>query len=85
MLRWNAAVGDLDNKDKNPAVAGKIATVAPPSGAVGRFTPIPGLGLGINKNANNKEGAEKFVAWLANPEAMEVYAKAGGSPALVER
>ena len=67
MLQWNAAFGDLDNKDKNPAVAGKIGTVAPPSGAVGRFTHIHGLGLGINKNASNKEGAEKFVAWLANP------------------
>jgi multiple sugar transport system substrate-binding protein len=84
MLQWNAALGDLDNKEKNPAVAGKIGTVAPPSGAAGRFTHIHGLGLGINKNANNKEGAAKFVAWLATPEAMELYAKAGGSPALVD-
>ena len=83
MLQWNAAFGDLDSKEKNPAVAGKIGTVAPPSGAAGRFTHIHGLGLGINKNAANKDGAANFVAWLATPEAMELYAKAGGSPALV--
>jgi multiple sugar transport system substrate-binding protein len=84
MLQWNAAFGDLDSKEKNPAVAGKIGAVAPPSGAVGRFTHIHGLGLGINTNSTNKEGAAKFVAWLATPEAMEIYAKAGGSPALVD-
>jgi len=83
MLQWNAAFGDLDSKEKNPAVAGKIGTVAPPSGSAGRFTHIHGLGLGINKNAANKDGAAKFVSWLATPEAMEVYAKASGSPALV--
>jgi multiple sugar transport system substrate-binding protein len=84
MLQWNAAFGDLNNKEKNPAVAGKIGTVAPPTGTVGRFTHIHGLGLGINKNSSNKEGAARFVAWLATPEAMKVYAKAGGSPALVD-
>jgi multiple sugar transport system substrate-binding protein len=84
MLQWNAALGDLDNKEKNPIVAGKIGTVAPPAGAVGRFTHIHGLGLGINKSSNNKDGAAKFIAWLATPEAMEVYAKAGGSPALTD-
>ena len=31
MVQWNAAFGDLDNKDKTPAVAGKIGTVAPPT------------------------------------------------------
>lgn len=31
MLQWNAAFGDLDSKDKNPTVAGKIGTVAPPA------------------------------------------------------
>ena len=84
MLQWNAAFGDLDNKDKNPAIAGKIGTVAPPAGSAGRFTHIHGLGLGINKNSANKDGAVKFVDWLATPEAMEIYAKAGGSPALTD-
>jgi multiple sugar transport system substrate-binding protein len=84
MLQWNAAFGDLDSKDKNPAVAGKIGTVAPPAGSAGRFTHIHGLGLGINKNSDHKDGAVKFLNWLATPEAMEIYAKAGGSPALVD-
>jgi multiple sugar transport system substrate-binding protein len=84
MLQWNAAFGDLDNKDKTPAVAGKIGTVAPPAGPAGRFTHIHGLGLGVNKASKNKEGAVKFLNWLAGPDAMEIYAKAGGSPALSE-
>ena len=84
MLQWNAAVGDLDSKDKNPTVAGKIGTVAPPAGPAGRFTHIHGLGFGLNKNSEHKDGAVKFLSWLATPEAMELYAKAGGSPALVD-
>jgi multiple sugar transport system substrate-binding protein len=84
MLQWNAAFGDLDSKDKNPTIAGKIGTVAPPTGSAGRFTHIHGLGLGINKNSEHKDGAVKFLSWLATPEAMELYAKAGGSPALVD-
>jgi multiple sugar transport system substrate-binding protein len=84
MLQWNAAIGDLDNKEKNPLVAGKIGAVGPPSGTAGRTTHIHGLGLGINKNSSNKVGAAKFLAWLATPDAMEAYAKAGGAPALVD-
>lgn len=82
MLQWNAAAADLDNKDKTPAIAGKIGTVAPPAGTVSRATHIHGLGLGLNKASEHKEGAKKFIAWLATPDAMELYAKAGGSPAL---
>ena len=84
MLQWNAAFGDLNSKEKNPTVAGKIGTVAPPAGSAGRFTHIHGLGLGVNKNSEHKDGAVKFLNWLATPEAMELYAKAGGSPALVD-
>src|SRR5882724_10665353 len=76
MLQWNAAFADLDNKEKTPAVAGKIGTVAPPTGPAGRFTHIHGLGLGLNKASEHKEGALKFLMWLASADAMEVYAKA---------
>jgi multiple sugar transport system substrate-binding protein len=82
MLQWNAAAADLDNKDKTPAVAGKIDTVAPPAGPAGRFTHIHGLGLGLNKASTHKEAALRFLTWLAGPEAMIDYAKAGGSPAV---
>ena len=82
MLQWNAAFGDLDNAEKTPKVAGKIGVVAPPAGSAGRVTHIHGLGLGLNKNSANKEAALKFLNWLTTSEAMELYAKAGGSPAL---
>jgi len=82
MLQWNAAFADLDNKDKTPAVAGRIGTAPPPAGSAGRFTHIHGLCLGLNKASEHKESALKFLDWLATAEAMEIYAKAGGSPAL---
>ncbi len=82
MLQWNAAFGDLDDPEKTPAVGGKIGTVAPPTGPEGRFTHIHGLGLGINSASENKEGAKKFLTWLASPEAITEYAIAGGSPAV---
>ena len=82
MLQWNAAAADLDNKDKTPAVAGKIGTVAPPAGPSGRFTHIHSLGLGLNKASTHKDAALRFLTWLASPEAMTDYAQAGGSPAL---
>ena len=82
MLQWNAAFADLDNKDKTPAVAGRIGTAPPPAGSAGRFTHIHGLGLGLNRASEHKESALKFLDWLATAEAMEIYAKAGGSPAL---
>lgn len=82
MLQWNAAFVDLDSPEKTPAVAGKIGTVAPPAGPDGRFTHIHGLGFGINKTSPNKEGAQKFLTWFASPEAMELYARNGASPAV---
>ena len=61
MLQWNAAFGSLNNPEENPAVAGKIGTVAPPAGPAGRVTHIHGLGLGLNKNSKNKDAAIKFL------------------------
>jgi multiple sugar transport system substrate-binding protein len=82
MLQWNAALADLDNATKMPIVAGKIGTAPPPAGPAGRFTHIHGLGLGLNAYAPHKEAAKRFLDWLATPAAMQVYARAGGSPAL---
>jgi multiple sugar transport system substrate-binding protein len=81
-LQWNAAAGELMNPETAPAVAEDTAVVAPPAGPEGRKDHIHGLGLGLNKNSKNKEGAVRFLKWLASEDAALTYAKAGGSPAL---
>ncbi|MBU1314820.1 MAG: extracellular solute-binding protein [Alphaproteobacteria bacterium] len=81
-LQWNAAAGELMDPETAPAVAEDTAVVAPPAGPEGRADHIHGLGLGLNKNAKNKEGAVRFLTWLASEDAALTYAKAGGSPAL---
>ncbi|WDR07254.1 extracellular solute-binding protein [Devosia rhodophyticola] len=81
-LQWNAAAGELTDPEKSPAVADNVGIVAPPAGPDGRADHIHGLGLGLNKNAKNKEGAIKFLKWMATESAALDYAKNGGSPAL---
>ncbi|EHJ95556.1 extracellular solute-binding protein [Agrobacterium tumefaciens] len=81
-LQWNAAASELTSPEKNPAVAEDTAIVAPPAGPEGRKDHIHGLGLGLNKNSKHKEGATKFLKWLATGDAALTYAKAGGSPGL---
>lgn len=76
MVQWNAAAADLTK-----AQAATIST-APPAGPDGRFTHIHGLGLGLNKAAQNKEGATAFLTWLSTEEAALAYARAGGAPGL---
>ncbi|WP_426237828.1 ABC transporter substrate-binding protein [Pararhizobium sp. DWP1-1-3] len=82
MMQWNAAASDLTNKEKSPAVADVTDTVAPPAGPEGRFTHIHGLGFGLNKNAENKAGAQAFIKWLSSKEAALTYARHNGAPAL---
>ncbi|MEA3534540.1 extracellular solute-binding protein [Rhizobium sp. CC-YZS058] len=82
MVQWNAAAADLTSKEKSPTVAEVTETVAPPAGPEGRFTHIHGLGFGLNKNAENKEGAKAFIAWLSSKEAALAYARNSGAPAL---
>ena len=82
MLQWNAAAGDLTSKEKSPAVAEATETIAPPTGPAGRFTHIHGLGFGLNKNAENKDGARAFLKWLSSKEAALIYARNSGAPAL---
>ncbi len=76
MVQWNAAAGELT------AAQAATGTTAPPAGPDGRFTHIHGLGLGLNKAAENKEGAIAFLQWLSTEEAAIAYAKAGGAPGL---
>ncbi|KQU74522.1 ABC transporter substrate-binding protein [Aminobacter sp. DSM 101952] len=82
MMQWNAAASDLTSKEKSPTVAEVTETVAPPAGPEGRFTHIHGLGFGLNKNAENKDGAKAFIKWLSSKEAALIYAKNNGAPAL---
>lgn len=82
MVQWNAAAADLTNAEKSPAVGDATATIAPPAGPESRATHIHGLGLGLNKNAGNKDGAKAFLKWLSTEEAALIYARAGGAPAL---
>ncbi|MGH7006569.1 MAG: extracellular solute-binding protein, partial [Alphaproteobacteria bacterium] len=82
-LQWNAAAGELMDPAKSPAIAESIGIVAPPAGSAGRVDHIHGLGFGINKNARNKPGAAKFLKWLATENAALLYARSGGSPALL--
>jgi len=81
-LQWNAAAGELTNIETAPNVAENTKIVAPPEGSEGRKDHIHGLGFGLNKNAKNKQGAIRFLQWLAGEEAILTYARAGGSPAL---
>lgn len=76
MVQWNAAATELT------AAQAATATTAPPAGPDGKFTHIHGLGLGLNKAAENKEGAIAFLQWLSTEEAALAYAKAGGAPGL---
>jgi len=76
MVQWNAAATELT------AAQAATASTAPPTGPDGKFTHIHGLGLGLNKAAENKEGAIAFLQWLSTEEAALAYAKAGGAPGL---
>jgi len=76
MVQWNAAAGELT------AAQAATGTTAPPAGPDGRFTHIHGLGLGLNKAAENKDGAIAFLQWLSTEEAALAYARAGGAPGL---
>ena len=76
MVQWNAAAGDL------MAAQATTVAIAPPAGPEGRFTHIHGLGLGLNKAAENKDGARAFLTWLSTAEASLAYARAGGAPGL---
>ena len=76
MVQWNAAAAELT------AAQPATGTFAPPAGPEGRFTHIHGLGLGLNKAAENKEGAIAFLQWLSTAEAALAYARAGGAPGL---
>lgn len=76
MVQWNAAASELTTAQAD------TISLPPPAGPEGRFTHIHGLGLGLNKAAANRAGAEAFLTWLSTGEAALAYARAGGAPGL---
>ena len=79
-IHWSAGFAELNDKATSPKVAGKIALAPVP----GRKTHVHALAVALNKYSENKDAAKDFLEYLAEPEAMSVYAKAGGIPAMPE-
>ncbi|MGZ0147306.1 extracellular solute-binding protein [Kribbella sp. WER1] len=77
-LQWSAGFAELNDKTKSPLVAGKIAIAPVP----GHKTHVHALAVALNKYSGNKDAAKKFLGYLATPDAMTAYAKAGGIPAM---
>lgn len=80
-IQWGAAYNELNDPERSPDVAGKIA-VAPIPGD--HKTHVHSLGVGLNKYAKNKEGALKWMNYLTTAEAMNIYAQNGGIPPIAE-
>ncbi len=80
MLQWNAAYAILSDPKQMPAIAGKVGIAAMPAGPDGHKTHVHTLGIGLNKASGHKDQAGKFLAYLATQPAMEIYARAGGTP-----
>jgi multiple sugar transport system substrate-binding protein len=77
-LQWSAAYGELTDPNTSPEIADKIAVTAPPGGK----THVHALAVSLNKYSENKEAAKTWLEYLATPEAMDAYAKAGGIPSM---
>ena len=77
-IQWSAGFAELNDKAKSPEVAGRIAVAPVP----GHKTHVHALAVALNKYSRNKSAATKFLDYLATPEAMTEYAKAGGIPAM---
>lgn len=77
-LQWSAGFADLNDPEKSPDVAGKIAIAKVPGGK----THVHALAVALNKYSKNQAAATKFLEYLAKPETMTSYAKAGGIPSM---
>ncbi len=80
MLQWNAAFNMVNSASEFPDTAGKVGVAPMPAGSEGHRTHVHSLGIGMNAASQNKDEAGAFLAWLASEEAMEIYARAGGTP-----
>jgi multiple sugar transport system substrate-binding protein len=77
-LQWSAGFAELNDPAQSPDVAGKIAIAGMPGGK----THVHALAIALNKYSRNQAAATKFLSYLAQPAAMDIYAKSGGIPAM---
>lgn len=81
ILQWSAAYHELTDPEKS-AVADQVG-LAPIPGPR-HATHVHALGVGLNAASEHKEEAFKWISFLATPEAMRMYAEAGGIPPVSE-
>lgn len=79
-LQWSAGFPELTSKKQSPQVAGKIAVTRIPGTT--HLTHVHVLADALNKYSTNKAQALKWLQYLATPQAMLTYAKAGGIPSM---
>jgi multiple sugar transport system substrate-binding protein len=79
-LQWSAGYPELTSKSQSPLVAGKIAITHVPGTT--HLTHIHVLGDALNRYSTHKAQAIKWLDYLATPQAMLLYAKAGGIPSM---
>ena len=70
--------GQIDNPSKSKVV-GKVGWAMHPMG-VRRGSQTGGFGIGIPKNAENKEAAFLLMQWLTSKKGDKLVALAGGNP-----
>lgn len=82
--QWNAAWGDLSNKEKSPIIADKIAYAPIPGvkqadGSIKRNYHVHTITLAINASSEHKEEAYKVISYLSGKEGGLEYTLNGGA------
>ncbi len=77
-LDSTVAAGQVNDPQKSQVV-GKVAWVMHPEG-VRRGSQTGGFGIGIPKNAENKEAAFLLMQWLTSKKGDKLIAMEGGNP-----
>jgi multiple sugar transport system substrate-binding protein len=79
-IQWSAAYAELTDPEASPEIAENIA-VAPVPGDP-HSTHVHALAISLNRHSENPEASRTWMSYLATPEAMDKYAKAGGIPSM---
>ncbi|MEM8916869.1 MAG: extracellular solute-binding protein, partial [Pseudomonadota bacterium] len=77
-LDTTVVAGQIDDPEKS-AVVGKVGWALHPEGAR-RGSQTGGFGIGIPKNAQNKEAAFLLMQWLTSKHGDKLVAMEGGNP-----